>query len=302
MTSSEFSHCRSCGVPDFELGLISILCPTRERPDNVIRLVDSIYSLKSFRGKVEILFFVDNDDNTFPFELSQKYPDKIKVIRGPRQWISNEHNILYNFAKGEILMTAGDDMVFQTKNWDQKVVDAFESFPDKIVLVYGDDKATHRGKIAVHGFFHQHWVHVLGTWVQPGRGSAWDYWASENARLLGRLKFLSELEIAHIHFRQGERQAIFDNTYKFVYQSNRSFRPEITFKNLERERRNDRILLRNAMNSNPPIERQYWLAETLLKTKIALDRNRALSMRNKEIFLAICSIPFKRVFSYLRHK
>jgi len=272
----------------------------KDLSEDVTRLIDSIFSLKSSHGKVEILFFVDNDDDSFPKQLCKKYGNSINVIKGPRQWISNAHNILYNFARGEILMTAGDDMIFQTQNWDQKVLDKFNTFSDKIVLLYGDDRATYRGKIAIHGFFHQHWVHVLGTWVQPGRGSAWDFWASENARILGRLEFMPELKIAHIHFRQGEREATFDNTYRHVYQSNKSFRPELTFKKLERERRIDRILLRNAMHLKPPIEKKYYLAEILIMTKLNVDRNRLLSMQNSEIFWFVCAIPFKRILAFFR--
>ena len=285
--------CEQCQRPKFERDLISILCPTRGRPKNIIRLVDSIMAQKSNEGKVEILIFIDDDDDSYTNELTDDYSESLKIIRGPRQWISNAHNILYNFAKGEILMTAGDDMIFETQDWDKIVLGKFQTSQDKILLVFGDDRATHSGQIAIHGFFHQHWVHVLGTWVQPGRGSAWDFWSSENARLLSRLEFVPDLFISHIHFRQGKKIANFGKTYERVYLSNKSFRPEVTLKKLERERRIDRILLRQAMLSKPPLERNYWLGERLSLLRTDVDQNKLLSMKNYEIILSILTYPFR---------
>ena len=157
---------------------ISILCPTRERPDQVIRLIESLLKNAREPERLEILFYIDHDDETFP--NVNRYGDIVKVFQGPRTWISNAHNLLYSFSQGEIIMTAADDMVFRTLGWDSAVYAAFDSVPDKIVLVYGNDLGTHAGKIATHGFFHRNWVDALGTWVQPGRGSLWDLWSTEN--------------------------------------------------------------------------------------------------------------------------
>jgi glycosyl transferase/beta-hydroxylase protein BlmF len=158
---------------------ISILCPSRERPDQVIRLIESIFENALAPDTVEILFYIDHDDETFP--NLNRFGQSTRVFRGPRTWISNAHNFLYSHCEGEIVMTAADDMVFRTLGWDSAVYAAFDSVPDKIALVYGNDLGTHAGKIATHGFFHREWIEALGTWVQPGRGSLWDLWSTENA-------------------------------------------------------------------------------------------------------------------------
>ena len=44
---------------------ISILCPTRGRPENVIRLIESIKETTTFIDQIELLFYVDNDDATY---------------------------------------------------------------------------------------------------------------------------------------------------------------------------------------------------------------------------------------------
>ncbi len=265
---------------------ISILCPTRERPDQVIRLIESLLKNAREPEKLEILFYIDHDDQTFP--NVDRYEDIVKVFQGPRTWISNAHNFLYSHSQGEIIMTAADDMVFRTLGWDSAVYAAFDSVPDKIILVYGNDLGTHAGKIATHGFFHRKWVEALGTWVQPGRGSLWDLWSTENARKLGRLMYLEDLIIEHVHYRQSKVEVKFDNTYSFVRSMNSSFRPEVTYKKLKRERRIDRILLSEKMESAPKSELNYsigrFVCRYMLKNSNLEQKRRIQSVTNLGIF------------------
>lgn len=279
------------------IGKISVLCPTRNRPANVKKLVDSARSLANAPESLEFLFYVDLDDDSFPLV------EDVHIIRGPRVWISNAHNILYSFATGEILMTAGDDMEFLSPGWDDLVRETFQKIPDRIALVFGNDLATHSGKIAVHGFFHRRWVEILGTWVQPGRGSLWDLWSTDVAKKLNRFYYLEELLIKHVHYRQGKKEAAFDSTYQYVYINNSTFDPLKTYKLLERERRIDTILLSEAMSTGLPLDKRYLLA-TLIHKFLArkltqLQSRKLLTFKNIEI---MC-IPFRSAYMrlYSRH-
>lgn len=262
---------------DFSKDLISVLCPTRERPENVIRLVNSAKATAKNPDLIEFLFYVDLDDQTFPDIKG------VRVFRGPRVWISNAHNTLFALAKGEILMTAGDDMEFLSMHWDMYIRKKFESIPDKIGLVFGNDLGTHAGRIAVHGFFHRRWIEIIGTWVQPGRGCPWDLWSTDVARGIDRLFYLADVHIKHIHYRQGNKEANFDSTYQFVYNNNSSFEPQLTYKLLERERRIDRILLIENLLTKPPIEGRYLLS-SLIERKfhsfLSLQKRRKLLVLN----------------------
>ena len=148
--------------------MISILTPTRGRPENVKRLVRSALSTAQFPDQVEFLFYVDLDDDSFPSEIEST---NVRVIRGPRMWLSVLQNILYANCKGEIVMYSGDDLVFKTQGWDKKVVGAIEKYPDKLALVYPNDLGTYGSSIAIHGFLHRNWINTVGHWVAPGRGS-----------------------------------------------------------------------------------------------------------------------------------
>jgi hypothetical protein len=246
-------------------GMISILCPTRGRPNNVLRKIESVFGTATNPNLVEILFYVDSDDLTFP---SSKIKNKnVKVIKGPRMWLSILQNVLYTHASGEILMYTGDDVIFESQSWDQIVRDEFNSSKDKLLLVYGSDGGFYGEKIALHGFLHRNWIELVGCWVQPGRGVPYDFWLTDTARKLGRLRYKEDLKFTHLHFRQGNKAAKFDPTYEAVSSSHRSFRPLLTYKKISRERRIDRVLLSESLNSQIKIETNYLLSEIFLKSE-----------------------------------
>ena len=70
---------------------ISILIPTRGRPKNVKRVIKSALLTADKPNKLEFLSYVDFDDSTFPNSVISK---QVKVIHGPRVWISLISNIL----------------------------------------------------------------------------------------------------------------------------------------------------------------------------------------------------------------
>ncbi len=285
-----------------ENSVISILCPTRGRPSNVKRLVESILTSAKRPELLEILFYVDNDDATFPKEIAELRG--VTVFRGPNIWISNAHNYLYVHSQGSIIFSAGDDMIFQTNGWDNIVREKFRLIPAGIGLVFGDDLGTHAGKIATHGFFHRNWVDALGTWVQPGRGSLWDMWSTENARLLNRLFFMENLIIEHRHYRQSASAVSFDDTYARIRTSNASFKPEITYRKLSRERRHDRLLLASVMTDTPPIEPNFVFSEILVKLfKSRMSEESKLrfrSLTNKELLYVLLFSSTKKLLRMKR--
>lgn len=282
--------------------MISILTATRGRPENVKRLVNSALSTAQFPGEVEFLFYVDLDDDSFPSEIEST---NIKVIRGPRMWLSVLQNILYANCKGEIVMYSADDLVFKTQGWDKKVISAIEKYPDKLVLVYPNDLGTYGKSIAIHGFLHRNWINTVGHWVAPGRGSLYDLWHTEVAQKLGRLHYLEDVHIAHIHYRQGEGLATYDETYKYVSNATRSWKPMKTYKKLKRERRIDLVLLAEKIQGDSIIHANYFLGEWLSRNKDrlglkSLDSRRLKSLSNLEIVPLIFKNFFKFLFGLRR--
>jgi len=278
-------------MPDMK---ISILCPSRGRPKNLERLIESATENSDNPAQIEFLFYIDDDDKTFIDFNVEKYTDfNLKVITGKRLWISVAHNFLYSQSSGQIVMTAADDFAFRTKGWDTLVREAFIKSKDNLILVYGNDMGSYGEKMAIYGFFHRDWIDTVGYCTFPGRGSLYDLWAFEVAKRINRLEYLPQLVIEHIHYRQGLKKAEFDSTYSEVYKSSSSWRPRITYDKLKRERWIDIILLCEKGDIAIPYKADRILSIFLyriFKGRISsTNKRRLLSMTNFEIIWKIFS-------------
>jgi hypothetical protein len=159
--------------------------------------------------------------------------------------------------------------------------------------------------MAIHGFLHRNWINAVGSWVAPGRGSLYDLWHTEVARKLGRLHYLEDVHIAHVHYRQGEGLATFDETYKYVSSATRSWVPMKTYKRLERERRIDFVLLTEKIQGKTVVDFNYAIGEWLSRNKDSiglgsLDQRRLRTLSNLEIVPVILKNIFKGIFGLRR--
>lgn len=183
---------------------ISLLCPTRGRPDNIRRLVGSAH--RHATGPLEFAFYVDEDDptrNRVRQIAGQCIPDPaqshIQIVEGPRVVLSQMWNECAKVAHHDVMMHCGDDLLFHTPGWDRLVLDRFEQFPDRIVLVYGRD-GIHNQNLATHGFLHRRWVDTVGYFVPPLFASDYnDTWLDEVARKIGRREYVPEVYYEHMH-------------------------------------------------------------------------------------------------------
>ena len=268
--------------------LISILIPTRQRPRNVKRVIESALTTADEPSKIEFVFYVDNDDKTFPKSVVNK---QIRVIYGQRVWISLISNILYTNSKGEIIMYGGDDIIFRSKSWDTVVRNQFTEVLDKICLVYTNDGVKQSQDIARHGFVHRRWFNVLGSAFPSGRVVPIDLWCTDVARKLNRIRYIEDIIIEHNHYRQGGK-AKNDPTYTHAANISKSWKASEVFKKLSSERRADRILLSEVMIPKPKWEKKYFLGEFIAAYKSALklnslDSRRLRSLNNSRIILTM---------------
>ena len=220
--------------------LISILCPTRERPNEFRRLVESVLSLATHERRVEIVAYHDEDDISGYYGLP-----KVQWVFGPRIVLSEMWNECYRHSRGDILMHCGDDIVFRTPGWDEIVREAFAASPDKILLVHGDDCSPNTDVLATHGFLHRRWVETVGYFVPPYFSSDWnDVWLTEVADMIGRrVKVPIVTEHMHHSFGKAERDR---NTNEREERGRADGVVEI-FKEKRKERRADAAKLKAVM-------------------------------------------------------
>ncbi len=273
---------------NYKEGQISILIPTRLRPKNVKRLINSALKTAKDNSKLEFLFYVDDDDNSFPKELRGS---KIRVFKGPRTWLSSSFNCLLLQASGEIIMYCGDDIVFRTKYWDETIRAEFNKVDDKICLVYTNDGVDQSQDIARHGFVHRQWFNSTG-WAFPAlRVMPIDLWMTDLAKQISRIKYLESVVIEHVHFRQGKKARI-DLTYQQANERARSWNSLITYSSLKYDLRINYLLLCEAIEIKPKFYFSYFLGEILTSGSFIpkLDKvntRRLRSLNNYQILLLV---------------
>jgi hypothetical protein len=148
---------------------ISILIPTRGRPQNIEDFVQALDKTTSNPTKVEILFGVDEDDSeskekitgiqskvTIKYEVLKKYHDgKINL--------SYFWNQLYAKSSYDIVGFFGDDVLFRTEGWDIEVRKEF--LKDKTVMVSCNDLHIQRGRTSILFFTHKFVHEKLGFYM-----------------------------------------------------------------------------------------------------------------------------------------
>lgn len=180
---------------------ISILVPTRNRPANMRRLVDTARQLAELPPQV--IFYVDDDDVP---SMDVGTELGVDVVVGQRVVLSQMWNRLLEFAQHEVVMHCGDDVAFRTFAWDRLVTEEFERHPDRLVLVHGRD-GYQDANLATHGFYHRNWVEVLGRLVPPYFSSDYnDLWNTEVADRIGRRVYLPSVYTEHMHPQAGKAE------------------------------------------------------------------------------------------------
>lgn len=193
---------------------ISVIVPTRGRPEMFERMYRSLVDTVTYPRQVEVVARLDDDDETKAFypadDGHHRFIDtsvRIKYGNGPRCLLSEAWNSCIGFAKGEIFMHCGDDITFDTPGWDVEVRKAFDETPDKILFAYGNDLGPHGETFGTHGFVHRRWVEAVGYFLPPLFSSDWnDVWLNEVAELVGRKRLLPFVtEHHHYTFGKAER-------------------------------------------------------------------------------------------------
>ena len=179
---------------------ISWIVPTRNRPDGMNLFVNSVFESASNPDSVEIVFYIDNDDlpsKERADKLKEKY--NINYIFGKRIFQSQTINECCKLAKGDIFFLGADDILVETDNWDNIVVNAFDKIEDKIALFYGYDNRIPPKLMGTHPIIHRKWYEVVGHIFPPNfdKGGS-DIYVNRTASKLNRQFFLN-IYTPHLH-------------------------------------------------------------------------------------------------------
>jgi hypothetical protein len=220
--------------------MISILCPTRNRPREAQRLMRS--AMATAEGDIEFIFYCDNDAILPDIITSKEY---VTTLVGKRITLSKMWNECQRRANYDIYMQCGDDIVFRTPGWDTRVIEAFSEHPDNIVFVHCN-AMDWGAELGTHGFLHRKWVEAVGYFVPPYFVSDFnDKWLTEVAKMIGRHTYLEDVITEHLHPIWGK--APWDQTYIERLNRHGTSDPAALYESLAEQREQDAAKLRAVM-------------------------------------------------------
>lgn len=204
---------------------ISLLCPTRGRPDNALRLGLSALKTAAQPHRVEILFYVDEDDPT-----RSQYLDAFKGRReelnqfrrcaflfGEAIGISKAWNELASRCQGNLLIMAADDQTYNDFGWDDRLDVETQKYPDEIFCMWFNE-GHWGGNLCTFPIVSRKWCVTLGYFTTGLFECLYDdMWIWELARRVDRLHYIPDILTEHLHWGYGK--AAIDETYsrKQVY-------------------------------------------------------------------------------------
>ena len=171
--------------------MISILTPSRSRPQYALRMINSA---KDTAGMpIEIKLYLNEDDPLLS-DYTNNLDSSMYTV-GPNQSTSYSWNLMAEQAQFDILFLVGDDCNFVTQNWASKVLSAFGQYPDKIACVYPRAPSVSKYK-SPHFCLHKNWITTLGYFLPP-HFYHWyvDTWILEIAQQLGRHHLITDFEL-----------------------------------------------------------------------------------------------------------
>lgn len=114
---------------------ISIVIPTRGRPDKLLKMMNSVLNCASSPELIEFVLYIDNDDRS-GYEM---FDNKAIIIKGERTDFGMMFSLCIQKATGRIIVICNDDVIVRTKKWDDIIYENLKLYPDNIFLLYPND-------------------------------------------------------------------------------------------------------------------------------------------------------------------
>ena len=236
---------------------ISLLVPSRGRLNLKLTLISSIVTTIQNSNNIELVFGIDDDDDTKP--IVQKIANNIPFIRivdihnnGKFIGINKIWNILASTCNCEIYGYLGDDFQMMTPDWDIKILEEFnnQNLPsDGIKLVHCYD--GHRnGDLCTNAFIGKKYVEIIGYLCREEFLINYsDSWLYQSFSAFNRIKYRPDITMHHNHWIYKDREI--DKTAKRMLSDNHDKISDNLWKTLRPELHNDIKKLGKYLNIEP---------------------------------------------------
>lgn len=100
-------------ISSYNPNLTSVLCPTRNRPSQLIAMMQSCLEKASNPNLIEFCLYIDNDDLSYDINKLHEISASTKIVRGPKMSLSSMFNSLLTVANGEYFFGRAMMLVFK---------------------------------------------------------------------------------------------------------------------------------------------------------------------------------------------
>jgi hypothetical protein len=234
------------------VAILSLLVPSRGRPQQLHRFLDSAYALAERPDAVETVVFLDGDDVANYAEIAAAGP--FVQVTGRVNSMGARNSRCLEAARGEIVVLGNDDVMVRTPGWDRIIRAEAARFADGVYLLYPNDLFK-GSKLSTFPVLSRRTCDLLGDpFPDRYRGSFIDVHLLDVFQRLrrqgfDRVRYLEQVVFEHMHYRLNK--APYDDTYR----KRERFGDDLTYYLLEEERQRaaGRLLAAIAPGARPPV-------------------------------------------------
>lgn len=117
---------------------LSLLVPTRGRPQQLRTLIESMEKTVSVPAAVELVLLVDDDDEAMRAEVFTASFHIRRVSAEPDLTMGEMNRRCFAASTGDWVMLANDDIIVKTPGWDQAIREQADA-SDGLILIHVND-------------------------------------------------------------------------------------------------------------------------------------------------------------------
>ncbi len=118
--------------------IFSLIVPTRGRPEQLRRFLDSIARTTHRPESLEIVLVLDADDSA-SHAVTHSRLTLVRVVGEPGRTMGELNAAGYEASRGQYVMLLNDDVIARTRGWDRIARRCLKLFPDPYVLIHVND-------------------------------------------------------------------------------------------------------------------------------------------------------------------
>lgn len=187
--------------------MIALLCPTRGRPQQFRRMIESAKKTASTKFVVYIAY-QENDPSDYKSHAIERggsfdgyipmpiYSDSMPTVQKWNDMAIEAMKYEYEGEKIKLFMLAADDMIFATPGWDVALLDHYEKLENKIHVYHLRDSRDVSG--TPHIIVSREYINAMGYFIPP-LFLHWfaDTWTADIARSNNCFTHIMDYELIH---------------------------------------------------------------------------------------------------------